>query len=174
MKKEQKTLHKHAISQVTQCEPEPQEKKTTIIAATLYWKARATTLTGYKFAARFSEKKVHCFQVSNGNKNRLDHESFYQSNIVRLLHLNPDDCENKLKRLKLTTNKGTNQKLITFQVFPDSTIQAELERYQGHIKLDDKYPFQGAHGRLKYDLHDKNWIPLIGKNNSSNCKADTK
>ena len=43
--------------------------------------------TGYKFTATFSEKKVHCSQVSNGKKNRLDHESFYQNNIERLLHL---------------------------------------------------------------------------------------
>ena len=54
-------------------------------------KARATTITGYKFTATFSEKKVHCSQVSNGNKNRLDHELVYQSNIERLLHLSPDD-----------------------------------------------------------------------------------
>ena len=41
--------------------------KTNLIA-TLYSKARATTLTGYKFTAIFSEKKVHCSQVSNGKK----------------------------------------------------------------------------------------------------------
>ena len=57
--------------------------------------------------------------------------------------------------MKLTTTKGTNQKLVKFQVFPDSARQAELERYQGHIKLDVKYPFHGAHGRLTYKLHDK-------------------
>ena len=81
---EQKTLHKYAINQVTQCESEPQAMETTNVIATLYSKARATTVTGYKFTATFSEKKVHCSQVSNGNKNRLDHESFYQSNIERL------------------------------------------------------------------------------------------
>ena len=80
---EQKTLHKYAINQVTQCEFEPQAIETTNIVATLYSKARATTLTGYKFTATFSEKKVHCSQVSSGNKNRLDYESFYQSNIER-------------------------------------------------------------------------------------------
>ena len=41
---------------------------------------------------------------------------------------------------------------MNFQVFPDSAHQAEIERYQGHIKLDDN----GAHERLTYDLHDKN------------------
>ena len=71
-----KTLHKHAINQVTQCESEPQEIKTTNIRATLYSKSRATTLTGYKFTATFSEKKIHCSQVSNGNKNRLDQRIF--------------------------------------------------------------------------------------------------
>ena len=40
--KEQKTLHKCAINQVTQCESKPQEKKTTTILATLYSKGRAT------------------------------------------------------------------------------------------------------------------------------------
>ena len=54
---EQKTLHKYAINQVTQCEFESQELETANIEATLYSKARATTLTGYKFIATFSEKK---------------------------------------------------------------------------------------------------------------------
>ena len=54
---EQKTLHKYAINQETQA------IETTNIIATLYSKARATTLTGYKFTATFSEKKVHCSQV---------------------------------------------------------------------------------------------------------------
>ena len=99
---EQKTLHKFAINQVTQCESEPQAIETTNIIATLYSKARATTPTGYKLTATFSEKKVHCSQVSNGNKNRLDHESFYQSNIERLLHLSPEDSKNELIRLNLT------------------------------------------------------------------------
>ena len=44
---EQKTLHKYAINQVTQCESEPQAIETTNVISTLYSKARATTLTGY-------------------------------------------------------------------------------------------------------------------------------
>ena len=131
---EQKTLHKYAINQVSQCETEPQAIETTNVIALLYSKARATTVAGYKFTATFSEKKVHCSQVSNGNKNRLDHESFYQSKIERLLHLNPDE----LIRLNITRNKNTDRKLVYFQVFADSVHQAELERYQGHIKLDEK------------------------------------
>ena len=140
----------------------------------MYSKTRATTLTGYKFTATLSEKKVHCSQVSNGNKNRLDHESFYQSNIERFLHLRPQDCKNELKRLNFTPNIGANRKIVNFQVFPDLAHQAELEKHQGHIRLDTKFSFHGAHGRLTYDLHDKNWLPHIGINNPSNCKADTK
>ena len=90
------------------------------------------------------------------------------------MHLSPEDSKNEPNRLKITQNKGSNRKLVNFQVFPDSAYQVELERYQGHIRLDTKYPFHGAHGRLTFDLHDKNWIPHIGKNNPSNCKADTK
>ena len=81
---EQKTLHKYAMNQVTQCESEPQSIETTNKIAILDSKSRATTPTGYKFTATFFEKKIHCSQVSNGNKNRLDHESFYQSVIERL------------------------------------------------------------------------------------------
>ena len=87
---------------MTQCEYESQAIETTNIVATLYSKARATTPTGNKFIATFFEKKVHCSQVSNCNKNRLDHEFFYQSNIEKLLHLSPEHCKNELKRLKLT------------------------------------------------------------------------
>ena len=140
----------------------------------MYSKARAATVTGYKFKATFSEKKVHCSRVSNGNKNRLDHESFYQSNIERFLHLRPQDCKNELKRLNFTPNICANRKIVNFQVFPDLAHQAELEKHQGHIRLDTKFSFHGAHGRLTYDLHDKNWLPHIGINNPSNCKADTK
>ena len=61
---EQKTLHNYAINQVSQCETEPQAIETTNVLATLYSKARATTVTGYNFTATFSEKKVHCSQVS--------------------------------------------------------------------------------------------------------------
>ena len=107
---EQKTLHKYAIYQVSQCETEPQAIETTNVIATLYSKARAITVSGYKFTATFSEKKVHCSQVSNGNKNRLDHESFYQSNIERLPHLNPDDCKNELLRLNITRKKTRTKK----------------------------------------------------------------
>ena len=152
---EQKTLHKYAKNQVTQCESEPQSNETTNIIATLYSKARATTLIGYKFTATVSEKKVHCSQVANGKKNRLDHESFNQSNIERLLHLSPEDCKNELKRLKITSNKGTNRKVVKFQV-DDLAHQVELEKYQGQIRLDTKFTFNVAHGRLTYDLHDKN------------------
>ena len=171
---ERKTLHKFAINQVTQCESEPQAKETTNIVATLYSKGRSTTLTGYNFTATFSEKKVHCSQVSNGNKNRLDHESFYQSNIERLLHLSPQDCKNELRRLNLTQNDGMNRKLVNFQVFPDLAHQAEIEKHQGHLRLDRNFPFHGTHGRFTYDLHDKHWIPYISINDPSNCKADTK
>ena len=60
-KMNKKILHKYAISQVTQCESEPQ--KTTYVVATIDSKARATTLKGYKFTATFSEKKVLKFQM---------------------------------------------------------------------------------------------------------------
>ena len=86
----------------------------------------------------------------------------------------PKDCKNELLRLNITKNKNTDRNLVYFQVFSDSVHQAELERYQGHIKLDEKYPYNGAHGRLTYDIHNKHWIPHIGINDPSNCKADTK
>ena len=133
VKKTNKKLYKYAINQVTKCESEPQAIETTNVIATLYSKARATTVTGYKLTATFSGKKVHRSQVSNGNKNRLDHESFYQSNIERLLHLNPDNCKNELRRLNLTRNKHLDRKTVNFQVFADSVHQAELERYQEHV-----------------------------------------
>ena len=68
---ENEQKHKYAINQVSQCEREPQAIETTKVIATLYSKARATTKAGYKFTALFSEKKVHCSKVSNGNKTDL-------------------------------------------------------------------------------------------------------
>ena len=93
-KTNKKTLHKYAVSRVTYCETEPQDKELTNIVATLCSKTRATTLTGYKFTENFSEKKLHCSQVSNGNRKKLDHQSFYKNKFERLLLLNPEDCKN--------------------------------------------------------------------------------
>ena len=67
-----------------------------------------------------------------------------------------------------------SKKVITFQVFPDTAHPAELEQHQLHNQLDGKFPYLGAHGRLTDDTHDKNWIPLIGINKPSNCKAEKK
>ena len=88
------------------------------------------------------------FPSFNRKQKQIVHASFYQSNIERLLHLSPDDCKNELKQLKYPSKKGTTRKLVNFQVFPDSAHQAELERYQGHTKLDDKFLFRGAQGIL--------------------------
>ena len=97
-KNDERTLHKYAIKQINHCESEPWEIETTNIVATLYSKARATTLTEYKLTAKFSEKNLPCSQVSNGNKNRLEHK------FEKILQLNPDDCKTDLRRFKLTTN----------------------------------------------------------------------
>ena len=99
---------------------------------------------------------------------------FYQSNVERLLHLNPEDCKNELLRLNRTRNKNSDRKIVIFHIFADPLHQAELERYQGLVQLDEKYPYNGAYGRLTNDIHDKHWIRNIGINNPSNCEADTK
>ena len=59
-------------------------------------------------------------------------------------------------------------------MFPDVAYQAELEKHQGQIRLDTKFPFHVAHGRLTLDLHDKHWIPHIGKNNFQIAKQTQK
>ena len=113
-KKPTKTLHKYAINQETQCESEPQDKESTNRKATLYSKARATTLTVCKLTAKSSEKKVNCSQVLTGNKNSLDHESFYQMNKEGLLLLNPEDRKYRLQWKKNNRKKGTNRKIVSF------------------------------------------------------------
>ena len=137
-------------------------------------KSPSYNLNRIQIHSNILREKVHGSKVSNGNKNRLDHKSFYQSKIKRLLHLSPEDCKNELNWLKLSKNKGTNRKLKSIQVFPDFVHQAKLEGYQGHIKWDNKYSFHCAHGQLAYDLLDKTLIPHIGKNTPSYCKEDTK
>ena len=54
---------------------------------------------------------------------------------------------------KKVTNELKNSKLQILQIFPDAAHQAQFERHQGHIKLDDKLPYHGTHGCLNYDLH---------------------
>ena len=71
-----------------------------------------------------------------------------------LLHLYPDDCKNKLLRLNITRNKNTDRKLVIVQVFADTVHQAQLERYQGQIKLDEK-----NHTRRKQPIRKSKSIP---------------
>ena len=74
---EQKTLHKYAINQVSQCETEPQAIETTDIIATLYSKARATTVTGYKFTATFQKRKyiVHKSRTETKTDLTMNHST---------------------------------------------------------------------------------------------------
>ena len=42
------------------------------------------------------------------------------------------------------------------------------------MRLDTKFPFHGAHGRLTYDIHDKNWkIQLEKVQLTRDLKDDT-
>ena len=112
----------------------------------MYSKARATKLTGYKFTAHFPKKKyiVHKFPTEL----KIDLITNHFTRVTKkVLHLNLDNCKNELLRLNLTRNKKTDRKIVNFQVFADSVHQAELERYQGHIQLEEKYPYNGAHGQ---------------------------
>ena len=74
---EQKTLHKYAINQVSQCETEPQAIETTNVIATLYSKARATTIIGYKLQQHFPKRKyiVHKFQTEIKNDLTMNHST---------------------------------------------------------------------------------------------------
>ena len=62
---------------------EPQDIESTSVVATLYSKARATTLSGFEFSGKFSEKQIHCSQLSNGNKHKLDHGTLYRTNLEK-------------------------------------------------------------------------------------------
>ena len=99
-----KTLHRHVINQVTQCESEPPEVESTIVITTLYSEAQAITLPRYKFAGKITEKiDVLIFQTET--KKRLYHDSHYQESFEILFHLDPEDRKNELKRLKIITNQ---------------------------------------------------------------------
>ena len=98
-----KTLHKYAINQVSQCETEPQAIETTNVIANTLFKSPSNNSYRLLNSQQHSPKRKYTVHKSlTENKNRLDHESFYQSNIERLLHLNPDDCKNELLRLNIT------------------------------------------------------------------------
>ena len=74
---EQKTLHKYAINQVSQCETEPQAIETTNVIATLYSKARATTVIGYNSQQHFLKRKyiVHKSQTEIKTDLTMNHST---------------------------------------------------------------------------------------------------
>ena len=125
---EQKTLHKYAINQVSQCETEPQAiGDHRYNSNTLFTKPEQQQLQVINSQRHFPKRKYIVHKSQTATKTRLDHESFYQSNIERLLHLNPDDCKNELLRLNITQNKNSQRKLVNFQVFSDSVHQSHLK-----------------------------------------------
>ena len=155
-------LQKYANNLVTQYESEPQDTESTTLLATFKSKARATTLTGYKFAGKFSENKVHCSQVSNGIKSSFDHESFYQNRKERqtswpwrFFKKKDANCS------QILTDKDESRKIVKFWVFPVSAHQQQLEHHHGHIQLDDKFPYHGAHGRLACDYMINIGYPIL-------------
>ena len=95
--------------------------------ATLYSKARATKLTGYKFRATFSQKNVHCSQVSNEKKNSLDHETFYQSNIEDLYISALTTAKTNLNDYKFRQTKAQPENWKTFKFFQIPHIKPHLK-----------------------------------------------
>ena len=91
MKKFNKKLR---IKPRKKCKSKPHDIELTKLIETLYSKTPATTFTRYKLTAKVSEKIIQCSQISNGNKNRLNHKSFHQNKSEKLLHPNPEDCKN--------------------------------------------------------------------------------
>ena len=63
---EQKTLHKYAINQVTQCESEPEEIKKNYRSYT-YFKSPSYNPNRIQFHSKILKEKVHFSQVSNEN-----------------------------------------------------------------------------------------------------------
>ena len=74
---EQKTLHKYAINQVSQCETEPQAIETTELKATLYSKARATTVTVINSQQHFPKRKyiVHKSRTETKTDLTMNHST---------------------------------------------------------------------------------------------------
>ena len=94
---------------------------------------------------------MNCSQASNGIAHRLDHESFHQSNIERVLHLDPEYYKNELERFKIITIKDENCNLVNFQLFSDSSHRAQLEQHQVRIQLDKNFLHHGTHRKITFD-----------------------
>ena len=88
----------------------------------------------------------------NRKQKRLDHESYHRSPIERLLYL-ISKTANTTKTLKFSQKEDKCQFSLSFHMFSDFNHQRQLEHNQGHIELEGKYPYHGAHGRLGFDHH---------------------
>ena len=101
---QQKTLRKYAINQLTQYESELQAITTTNLIVIFCTKARAATLVVWKLTGKFSEKKVHGWQVSCVNKKTWSRgmlPKFFEC----ILNHNPENRRNELKCLNLVKNR---------------------------------------------------------------------
>ena len=59
-------------------------------------KSPSHNINRIKIYSNILREKSTLFPSLKWKKNRLEHESFYQSNKERLLHLSPEECKNEL------------------------------------------------------------------------------
>ena len=85
---------------------------------------------------KFSEKKTKCIQYhSEINTDSAIAILTIKEKLIVFIHLGPDDCKRKLKRLKIVTNKDETRIRVKFFVFPpDSNHQGKLEH--GHVLIN--------------------------------------
>ena len=73
---------------------------------------------------------MHCTHVSNGTKYRFDQKSHYQSNIERLLLINPEGCKQEKQRLILVKRwvkvLRIRMKVLSFHKTSDSIHQLQI------------------------------------------------
>ena len=98
----------------------------TVIVAAHYSKARATTLTGYKFTARFSEKKENVYKFRKAIKIDEIMNIFIKKRSKDFLILIYEDCKNEQQRLrKVTNNNEFHTRTLFSYFFSDYVHQAQ-------------------------------------------------
>ena len=126
--RERLNVRRFSLNRVDDCSTAPHDLENNKAFVTLYVRAKATTIKGYKCSLTYTKSKRICGYDDDTNHYH-DRQSFYQNTMVRYFALNHHECQNNIRAILSSSpspNNITNSSFKSFTFLTDSTHKKKL------------------------------------------------
>ena len=159
----QNNLRQFSLLNVEPCKQAPSDIQHSKTQATVYVRAKAKRIKGFKCEAYIKTEKVWCSQTFSSSI-RYDRLQWEQNTLELPKLLDPVKCKNMIRYLNATDSNELNNYNIqsSFSFFDDSDYQNKIEQVQQPFRVKKLNAWHI--GTFVYDEHYQDWIVNFTQN----------